>query len=59
MDSYQAIEHVLHEIGYTRRGRLSALAHRIRDVGLRNAWVSWWRMRRLARQFRKMEADHG
>lgn len=55
MDSYQAIEHVLHEIGYTRRGRVSSLIHRARDVGLRNAWVSWWRMRRLVRQFRKME----
>lgn len=54
MDSYEAIQHVLHEIGYTRRGRISSLIHRVRDVGLRNAWVSWWRMRRLVRQFRKM-----
>jgi len=52
-----ALMHALTLAGQGRRGRLEQLRHRIRDVGVYRAWVSWWRFRSIARKLRRMNRE--
>ena len=52
-----ALMHALTLAEQGRRGRLEQLRHRIRDVGVYRAWVSWWRIRSIARKLRRMNRE--